>query len=58
LPILRDATLRVAPQDEVGVKKDVVTPGNWKTPRQKPCAIGIEAFSKPWKKAEKMEKPG
>jgi hypothetical protein len=38
-------------------KKDVVTPGNWKTRRQSPYAIAIEAFSNPWKKAEKMKKP-
>jgi hypothetical protein len=49
LPILRDATLRVAPQDEVGVKKHTVTPGNWKTMTEKPFGIGIEAFSNPWK---------
>jgi len=32
-----------------------VTRGNWKTMAEKPYAIGIEAFSNPWKKAEKME---
>jgi hypothetical protein len=35
----------------------MVTPGNWKTMRERPDAIGIEAFSKPWKRSEKMEKP-
>jgi hypothetical protein len=35
----------------------VVTPGNWKRVPEKPCAIGIEPFSKPWKKAEKLENP-
>jgi hypothetical protein len=35
-----------------------VTPGNWKTPRQKPCAIGIEAFSSPRKRSGKDGKAG
>jgi hypothetical protein len=39
-------------------KKDVVSPGNWKTMPEKPYAIGIEAFSNPWKKAGKDGKPG
>jgi hypothetical protein len=34
-----------------------MTPGNWKRVPDKPCAIGIEPFSSPWKKAEKVEKP-
>ena len=38
-------------------KKNVVTPGNWKRMAQRPCAIAIEPFSNPWKKAEKLENP-
>jgi hypothetical protein len=34
-----------------------MTPGNWKTMAEKPYAIGIEPFSKPWKRAEKSGKP-
>jgi hypothetical protein len=34
-----------------------VTPGNWKTTAEKPYAIGIEAFSNPWKIAENSGKP-
>src|SRR6516225_5957566 len=35
-----------------------MSPGNWKTPRQKPRGIGIEAFSKPWKRSGTSEKAG
>jgi hypothetical protein len=34
-----------------------VTPGNWKTVPEKPCAIGIEPFSNPWKNSGKDGKP-
>jgi hypothetical protein len=37
-------------------KNRAVSPGNWKTIPQKPCAIGIEPFSNAWKKAENAEK--
>jgi hypothetical protein len=36
----------------------VVTPGNWKTVPEKPCAIGIGPFSNQWKKAENLENAG
>jgi hypothetical protein len=39
-----------------GVKKRRVTPGNWKRVPEKPYAIGIEPFSKPWKKSGKAGK--
>src|SRR5215831_13636123 len=35
-------------------KSHAVTPGKWKRVAYKPCAIGIEPFSKPWKKRKKL----
>jgi hypothetical protein len=36
----------------------VVTPGNWKTVPEKPCAIGIGRFPIDGKEAENLENAG